>query len=201
MLKNNISDDSDKSNKSKDMNKKYFFKKTLAVMLAGLALSGCSGGKIFKSRPPTQLASESEMLIQPLDKPIERIIVAETIEQDSLPENIYVLNQNKSLEIDISEYGYSRFFIEDEKITDVFVYPQDGVLAKINEPGYLIIVPNQSQELEESDDSFDSTVYITITGDNGTTQDFSLRFTGKSPEPVKFIKSILGTVNANKKGD
>jgi hypothetical protein len=200
MLKNNISDDSDKSNKSKDMNKKYFFKKTLAVMLAGLALSGCSTGKVLKSKAP-QLGSENEMVIQPLDKPIERIIVAETIEQESLPENIYVLNQNKSLEIDISEYGYSRFFIEDEKITDVFVYPQDGVLAKINEPGYLIIVPNQSQELEESDDSFDSTVYITITGDNGTTQDFSLRFTGKSPEPVKFIKSILGTVNANKKGD
>ena len=41
-------------------------------------------------------------------------------------------------------------------------------------------------------------VYVTITGEHGTTQDFSLRFTGKSPEPVKFIKSNLGTINLNK---
>lgn len=169
------------------MTKEYYFKKTLVVMVASFVLSGCSMSKGSKSRHIHQKPIANE-IIKPLSKPIEAIAFNTQI----VPANSYVLNQNKSLKIDISEYGYSRFFIEDEKITDVFVYPQDGVQAKINQPGYLIIVPNQLQETQESDDSSDDTVYVTITGEQGTTQDFFLRFTGKAPEPVKFVKSILG---------
>ena len=54
----------------------------------------------------------------------------------------------------------------------------------------------ENGEIEKNHSS--EKIYVTITGEHGTTQDFSLRFTGKTPEPVKFVKSNPGITNLNK---
>jgi hypothetical protein len=64
-------------------------------------------------------------------------------------------------------------------------------------------VPKQLEENLEENAEIEKKInsekiYVTITGEHGTTQDFSLRFTGKTPEPVKFVKSNPGITNLNK---
>ena len=123
--------------------------------------------------------------------------------ETKLSNNSYLIDEGKSFEIVISEHGYTRFSIEDERITDVFIHPQENIRLKIHDQGYLIIVPKHLEENFEENGEIEKNhssekIYVTITGEHGTTQDFSLRFTGKTPEPVKFLKSNLGITNLNK---
>lgn len=175
------------------------FKEIVVIMIAMIALSGCAG-KRTKTKPIKQQFVDSEV-IKPLAKPL---VLANKIVKKSapfeshshisrLPRNNYRLDQDKSLQVTISEYGYTRFYIEDERITDVFIYPQEDIGVRIHNQGYLVVVPKQSKEsIEEEQNSSDEQIYVTVTGEHGTTQDLTLRFTGKAPEPVKFIKSNLG---------
>jgi hypothetical protein len=193
--------------------------KTIAVILISvIGLSGCAGrGSRIRQIKQIKQAKEQEQkaeMITPLTEAQIQVAYLKTANQKnvqkkelnaltSLPHNSYLVDQDKSFEIAISEYGYTRFSIEDERITDVFIHPQENILIKIHDQGYLIVVPKELEESLEDNREIESNinndkVYVTITGEHGTTQDFSLRFTGKSPEPVKFIKSNLGTINLNK---
>jgi hypothetical protein len=102
--------------------------------------------------------------------------------------NSYKIDSAKLLSVSISNSGYTRFFIEGERITDIFVYPQEGVQVQIHNQGYLIVVPQGLDDLDEEREELES-VYLTITGEEGTTQDVVLRFAGKCPEPVRLLKS------------
>ena len=88
--------------------------------------------------------------------------------------------------------------MDEERITDVFVYPQELLRVQIHNQGYLIVVPNLN--LNNGEDTSKEKVFVTLTGEKGTTQDLSLSFTGKHPEPVGSVKLNLGA-NLNKKGD
>ena len=115
----------------------------------------------------------------------------------------YPLMPEKAIIVKVSKHGYTRFSIEGERITDVFIYPQEALQVNIHNQGYLIIVPKQEEEanLQALDSVIcandqpsnckppkKQNILITITGEEGTTQDLSLRFTGGEPEPVKFTK-------------
>ena len=180
------------------MTSKHNFKGKLVVMIAVLALSGCSSSKGIRSKNIKRPSVTSET-VQPQAKPsLLSQEIDNLLDLPTLPRNNYLLDQNKTLEIAISEYGYTRFFFEGERVTDVFVYPQENLEVRIHKQGYLIVVPKQQQDSEEEEEnSSTEIIYLTVTGENGTTQDFSLRFTGKSPEPVKFVKSSLGNNKIN----
>ena len=90
----------------------------------------------------------------------------------------------------ISKKGYTRFSIEGERITDVFVYPQEEVAIQIHNQGYLIIAPIENTDVAgggEGDGSA-AQLHMTITGEDGTVQDIILSFEDMNPEPVRLIK-------------
>ena len=190
-----------------------YLQKFSVVLIAGVALSGCAGKgsrvkQIKKSPEPRQT---SELIMPTKDHPAQEMFKS-TIKQKNykalkpetgLSNNSYLIDEGKSFEIAISEHGYTRFSIEDERITDVFIHPQENIRLKIHDQGYLIIVPKHLEENFEENGEIEKNhssekIYVTITGEHGTTQDFSLRFTGKTPEPVKFVKSNPGITNLNK---
>ena len=190
-----------------------YLQKLSVVLMAVVALSGCAGKgprvkQIKKSPEPRQT---SELIMPTKDHPVGEMFKS-TIKQTNykalkpetgLSNNSYLIDEEKSFEIVISEHGYTRFSIEDERITDVFIHPQENIQLKIHDQGYLIIVPKQLEENFEENAEIEKNIssekiYVTITGEHGTTQDFSLRFTGKTPEPVKFVKSNSGESNLNK---
>lgn len=177
-------------------------KATLRIMLPILSillLSGCGARVMSKKHKvmkfqmnQTQTLQHKENLVQEVNPYIPPV-------SSSVPANHYLLRSDVSIELVVAKTGYSRLFMEDERITDVFVYPQEALQVRIHNQGYLIIVPST-----QSDNASKEKVYLTITGEQGTTQDLSLRFTGKNPEPVKFIKSNPGkdkATNLTTKGD
>jgi hypothetical protein len=180
------------------------YSKILPIMIATIALSGCASRNI-KATQIRPSNSETELLT-PLHKPSSLLRTKSSAPIGHrniahLVKNKYSLDQDKSLEVSISEYGYTRVSIEDERITDVFVFPQESLQVRIHQQGYLIIAPNRSEASSEDEEPvYLSKTQLTITGEHGTTQDFSLRLTGKAPEPVKFVKSKLEQINL-KHGD
>jgi hypothetical protein len=172
--------------------------KILLIMAATIALSGCAGRRITgKNNLAKSINTET---LSPLAKPVLRSLTQTNlnlVHNDNLllPLNNYLLDQDKSIEVIISEYGYTRLSIEDERITDVFIYPQESMQVKIHQQGYLILVPVKHDFLSESEQSTDNKIQLTITGEQGTTQDFSLRLIGIAPEPIKFVKTNLESSN------
>ena len=167
----------------------------LAVAVGAIILSGCS---VVQKSAKAKLYSADKSNLEQIEqiKPIEQDSFVNIEEQvfkiSKSSANNYQLNTNKSLAVTISESGYTRFSIEDERITDVFVYPQENIQVQIHQQGYLIIVPKtldlNNSEDEDIPNPVIEKIYVTITGEQGTTQDFSLFFTGKAPEPVGFFK-------------
>ena len=155
------------------------------LLTATNMLCACSGGgKLFKHK---QIGGKE--LVLPENKVVPLSTTATAKKDNSLAllsSNNYLLKPDASVEVTISEHGYTRFSLEDERISDVFVYPQEALQVRIHDVGYLVVVPDQ--RLEGEDNSQREKIYITITGEQGTTQDMLLRFTGKNPEPVKFMK-------------
>lgn len=190
-----------------------YLQKFSVVLIAGVALSGCAGkgSRVKQIKKSPKPIKTSELIMPTKDHPVREMFKS-TIKQENykalkpetgLSNNSYLIDEGKSFEIVISEHGYTRFSIEDERITDVFIHPQENILLKIHDQGYLIIVPKQLEENFEENAEIEKNhssekIYVTITGEHGTTQDFSLRFTGKTPEPVKFVKSNPGETNLNK---
>ena len=124
-----------------------------ATLIAATLLSGCS----IKRIPPKHLRSKAgfEASEVQLSKALERDdkefsfllgelddAQAETNKTKIKRRNHYELDESMSIEVAISNKGYTRFSIEDERITDVFVYPQEEVAVQIHNQGYLIIAPN-----------------------------------------------------------
>jgi len=186
-----------------------YLQKLSVVLIAGVALSGCAGkgSRVRQINLPSKPRQTSELIMPTKDHPVGEMFKS-TIKQTNykalkpetgLSNNSYLIDEEKSFEITISEHGYTRFSIEGERITDVFIHPQENIQLKIHDQGYLIIVPKQPEENGEIEQNHScEKIYATITGEHGTTQDFSLRFTGKTPEPVKFVKSNPGETNLNK---
>jgi hypothetical protein len=180
-----------------------YFRQILPIMIATITLGGCAS-KNIKATPIKYSNSKTE-LVTPLSKPssIAKMQNTDSIAfQDALYflHNQYPLEEDQSLEVAISEYGYTRVSIEDERITDVFVFPQESMQVRIHQQGYLIIAPNPYKQDTDEELLAHNKTQLTITGEHGTTQDFSLRLTGKAPEPVKFVKSNLEQINL-KNGD
>lgn len=174
-------------------------KKISVIAISILLLSGCSASSSKRTRLQHKtLESKQVAVSEPRVTPQFRKHALGKLAEvpasiGNMPlKNSYVLNPNNSFEVEVSDNGYTRFFIEGERITDIFVYPQESVAVQIHDQGYLVVMPQgfaaDATEAEEAGDDKQK-VYITITGEEGTTQDFSLRFAGKSPGPVRFVKS------------
>lgn len=93
----------------------------------------------------------------------------------------YIMNGDSLIELQIAKDGPTRINIEDEKINDIFIHPQEAAEMVVHDSGCLFILPQPGK----------SKIYLTLIGENGTTQDLVLRFTGKTPTPIKLIKFSL----------
>ncbi len=165
------------------MNNKIF-QKQIIVFLAATILSGCTARcKIVK--PKRTQDSKSEFALE--DMNFNSNIILPVDNKKPLLANHYLLDPDKTLRVDIASIGYSRVSIEGERIKDVFVYPQEVIGIQIHDQGYLVLVPGDAS----LNDSIKDQIYLTVSGEKGTTQDFVLRFRGGAPSPIKFVKSVL----------
>jgi len=168
-----------------------------ATLIAATLLSGCS----IKRIPPKHLRGDSAAFVSEVKLYPKSSLAGEEFtslahdqvenkETQPKSRNHYHLNDSGQVEIVISNKGYTRFSIEDERITDVFVYPQEEVAVQIHNQGYLIIAPN-AEDTDSGNSIAKEKLYVTITGEDGTVQDICLKFSGKNPEPVKLIRGNL----------
>ena len=127
-----------------------YLQKFSLVLIAGVALSGCAGkgSRVKHTEKSPERRQTSELIIPTKDHPAREMFKS-TIKQTNykalkpetrLSNNSYLIDEEKSFEIVISENGYTRFSIEDERITDVFIHPQENIQLKIHDQGYLIVV-------------------------------------------------------------
>lgn len=169
------------------------FGKILVLVVIAQLVSGCSSAR-SNTRAIARAKSAGALGIQKVTAPViskQQVTTPATKKASTKKSaNSYLLSMDESIEVSISKYGYTRFAIEDERITDVFVYPQEALQVRIHNQGYLVVVPSPAMFDEEN--VAKEKIYLTLTGEDGTTQDLSLRFTGRSPKPVKFVKENLG---------
>jgi hypothetical protein len=90
----------------------------------------------------------------------------------------YSLHNDSILELEIAKDAPTRIIIESEKISDIFIHPQEAAEAVIHSSGCLFILPQKGS----------NKIYVTLIGESGTTQDISLRFVKKQPSPVRLLK-------------
>lgn len=93
----------------------------------------------------------------------------------------YMLHNDSLLELHIAKDAPTRINIEGEKINDIFIHPKEAAEIVVHDSGCLFILPQVGN----------NKVYLTLVGENGTTQDVILHFVSKSPSPVRLIKYDL----------
>ena len=103
---------------------------------------------------------------------------------------VYEKIDNKLNAFKISNVGPTRLTLENERIVDVFFYPEDIAKVVLHKSGSVFIVPNSEKEI----------VYLTIMGEEGSTQDLKLRFVEKQPDPIH-LKSVSVQSQSNSKGE
>lgn len=169
----------------------------ITILTIASMVCSCAPTKNYKIRAAKRAEREyNSSIIEPNHIPVESEITEFVDSTIRMPDNIYQIDPNKSLDIEIASYGYTRFSIENERITDVFIFPQESVSLQIHKQGYLILAPRNIGDEADTDadaephSDNDKKIYVTISGEEGTTQDFSLELTGKDPEPVQFVKMI-----------
>jgi hypothetical protein len=86
----------------------------------------------------------------------------------------YQMWDNKLLQMQISELGPTRLSMQDERIVDIFIYPEDAAKIVLHQSGSVFIVPNSDHKH----------VYLTVVGEAGSTQDLRMRFVFKQPVPI-----------------
>ena len=91
------------------------------------------------------------------------------------------MNEDSVIELQIASNSPTRINIEGEKITDIFVHPQEAAETVIHGSGCLIVLPQAGTDK----------INVTIFGENGTTQDLLLRFTAKPASPIRLLKFRL----------
>ncbi|KJV70245.1 Uncharacterised protein [Orientia tsutsugamushi] len=91
----------------------------------------------------------------------------------------YELEADNLLKLEISDSGPTRINLKDEKINDIFMYPQNAAEVVVHESGFLFIAPREEG----------NKVYLTVIGEHKTIQDLMLIFTSKTPSHVTLVNA------------
>lgn len=94
------------------------------------------------------------------------------------------LADNQLLTLEIAKAAPTRLILDTEKIADVFFYPEEAAKVILHQSGAVFVVPVKDH----------NEVYITIMGENGSTQDCLLTFVDQQPEPVRLVSSDKITI-------
>lgn len=106
----------------------------------------------------------------------------------------YPVLHDEVLTIGVANSGYTRFSFSDEKINDAFIYPEHLAETIIHKSGFMLLLPSSSVKSLGSK----AILYLTLIGENGTTQDIMLKFNKDSPNPVRLVKfSLDNEINSN----
>ncbi|KJW03923.1 hypothetical protein OTSSIDO_0322 [Orientia tsutsugamushi str. Sido] len=73
----------------------------------------------------------------------------------------YELEADNLLKLEISDSGPTRINLKDEKINDIFMYPQNAIEVVVHESGCLFIAPREEE----------NKLYLTVIGEHKTIQD------------------------------
>nr|WP_231966255.1 hypothetical protein [Orientia tsutsugamushi] len=76
----------------------------------------------------------------------------------------YELEADNLLKLEISDSGPTRINLKDEKINDIFMYPQNVSEVVVHESGFLFIVPREEE----------NKVYLTVIGEYKTMKKIKL---------------------------
>ncbi|BAG41212.1 hypothetical protein OTT_1754 [Orientia tsutsugamushi str. Ikeda] len=91
----------------------------------------------------------------------------------------YELEADNLLKLEISDSGPTRINLKDEKINDIFMYPQNAAEVVVHESGCLFIAPREEE----------NKLYLTVIGEHKTIQDLMLILTPKTPSPVMLVNA------------
>lgn len=90
----------------------------------------------------------------------------------------YMLDEEKTIELQIASDAPTRVSIDGEKIKDVFFYPESSADVRLHSSGQLFIVPNVRQ----------TKIYMTLIGTRGSIQDIVFKIRDQQPSSIKFLK-------------
>ena len=105
--------------------------------------------------------------------------------------NTQHLTANKLLTLEIAKEAPTSIVLDQQKIADVFFYPEEAAKVILHQSGMVFVVPTKDHDH----------VYITLMGENGTAQDCQLTFAIKPPEPIRLTDKntmITESYNTNK---
>jgi hypothetical protein len=94
--------------------------------------------------------------------------------QISFAETLEISN-HKLLEVKISNFAPTRISFENQKIVDVFFYPEEAAKVILYKLGIVFVVPNKDNKA----------VYVTVSTEKGEIQDLCLRFKEIEPRPIE----------------
>lgn len=145
--------------------------KTISAKITAskILVSKMRGSSVVKAK---QLASSSLRIIGAASTFI--IVAAIAMHSQIALAANYQMWDNKLLQMQISELGPTRLSMQDERIVDIFIYPENAAKIVLHQSGSVFIVPNSDHKH----------VYLTVVGEAGSTQDLRMRFVFKQPVPI-----------------
>ena len=123
-------------------------------------------------------------MIKNLIKIISLFMIASSIMPQIILADTIEISDEKLLEVQISNYAPTRISFENQKIIDVFFYPEEAAKIVLHKSGIVFVVPNNEN----------TQVYITLSTEKGEMQDLRLKFKEIEPKPIKLtIKKFVNS--------
>lgn len=114
----------------------------------------------------------------------------------------FPIDKDRSLPLKVGTSGPTRFVIEGEKITDVFVYPKELTSVTLHASGQVFVVPPAGGSPISGDTGASSKkLFLTLMGEKGSVQDLTIDFVQDKSEVVRLIDSELLDSELVKKGE
>ena len=108
---------------------------------------------------------------------------------------IITFDEHKLLQLRISSLGPTRISLREDKIRDVFFYPEKAAKVVLHNSGTVFVIPINSSP---TDSATADPLYLTLLSEEGKIQDLRLRMSFMQPEPLILVTGKQFLVNKEK---